>query len=171
MAKKIKKESCDLAETLSEAAWQRLRSLALATARYESIVPLQEVITGEGDTETSRRDDLQNDPHALAESFLLLILRELFDPHNAAILRILATDQNELTIEALADATGQPALAVRERISALIQSGFVQKDFDSGKIFLTSTGENVTKVLETAISNLTAKIKKELSEILGKAAH
>lgn len=170
MRTESKNESHDLAEALSEAAWQRLRSQALATARYESIVPLQQAIAGKDEAEVSRRGDLDNDYHALAVSFLLLILRELFDPHNAELLRTLGTSENGHTAKDFADVTGRPVLTVQEQISALVQSGFVQKDFDSGKIFLTSEGKTVVNVFEMAITSLAAKIEQLLPEILAKAA-
>jgi predicted transcriptional regulator len=167
------KKMQDFTSALCDAAWQRLRSLALATARYENLVPLEFSITANAsDTplpDPASKHDFRRTSDALAQDFLLFALQDIIDTQNFRILRAILQAENGQTIEALAKATGETDMRVRERVAVLTQAGVVQKDFDTGKVFFTVEGEIVVKAVVQAIEILAETIVQKLPKILGEA--
>ncbi len=161
------KTANSLAKNLADSAWQRLRSLALTTAKYDNFVQLGESHLPENGDGSKR--DLSGDESSadkLALDFLLMNLAESFDKENTLIL--LSFEENEaVTASELSSLTGISDLALRERLGQMRQTGLISKNIDSGKFSLSESGESIVGLIREALNYLIPRIPSELPEITG----
>ena len=70
----------------------------------------------------------------------------MFDPTTSLILAELEYGQKECSF--LAEQSSVSESEVLERLSYLIEHGFISKNFDDGKCILTANSEKLTSIIE-----------------------
>jgi DNA-binding IclR family transcriptional regulator len=76
------------------------------------------------------------------------IVECMFDPTTSSILAELEDGQKECSF--LAAQSSVPESEVLERLSYLIEHGFISKNSDDGKCILTANSEKLTSIVEDA---------------------
>ena len=74
------------------------------------------------------------------------IVECMFDPTTSSILAELEDGQKECSF--LAEQSSVPESEVLERLSYLIEHGFISKNSDDGKCVLTANSEKLTSIIE-----------------------
>jgi len=74
------------------------------------------------------------------------IVECMFDPTTSSILAELEDGQKECSF--LAEQSSVPESEVLERLSYLIEHGFILKNSDDGKCVLTANSEKLTSIIE-----------------------
>ena len=74
------------------------------------------------------------------------IVECMFDPTTSSILAELEDGQKECSF--LAEQSSVPESEVLERLSYLIEHGFILKNSDDGKFTLTANSEKLTSIIE-----------------------
>ncbi len=74
------------------------------------------------------------------------IVECMFDPTTSLILAELEYGQKECSF--LAEQSSVSESEVLERLSYLIEHGFISKNFDDGKCILTANSEKLTSIIE-----------------------
>ncbi|MCH8837267.1 MAG: winged helix-turn-helix domain-containing protein [Candidatus Marinimicrobia bacterium] len=161
----------DFASAMADAAWLRLRSLALTTAKYDGFVHMGEGQVPDkaaaGENSTSGFEQ-QQDISKLALDFLLMTIAPAFEAGNFQLLSIIG-DDDEISPQSLAEKTGMAEFALRERLAPLIQSGLVGKNIEKGNYVPAANGQILVKVIQGAVEQLAAVIEKELPKLTGNA--
>ncbi|MCH8927091.1 MAG: hypothetical protein IIB39_00055 [Candidatus Marinimicrobia bacterium] len=154
-----------LAVNLADASWQRLRSMALATERYENFVALGSSNMSDDKSNGKWTPNLKiNPPEALALDYLSMTIRDAFERENSEImLQLSGTEQIQPL--ALSEKLGMAELSLRERLGNLSQCGLVMKNLESGGYLLTDAGDAVANLIRDAVTNLSLRIEKELPEL------
>lgn len=161
----------DLATAMADAAWQRLRSLALTTAKYDGFVHMGEgwlPDKASGMENAANTFELQQDVSRLALDFLLLTIAPAFESTNYQLLSIIG-DGDEISPGSLAEKTGISEFTLRERLVPLIQSGLVDKNLEKGNYSPTANGGALIELIRGAVDQLAAVIEKELPKLVRKA--
>ena len=160
----------DLAETISDAVWQRIRSLTQSTAKYENFVRLgAESIPDNGELHKTIWEGInpEDDPKPMAMDFVLMSLGCALEPENSRILMKIGESES-LYPKDLAKQLGMTELTVRERINALFQSGFVIRNYESGTNCLTETGQSLVFMLNQIVDLLVVTINEKLPDLVSK---
>lgn len=153
----------DFSAVLADAAWQRLRSLALTTAKYDNFVQLGSSHMPEnGESKKTAVGDYST--LVLAQDFLLMNIQESFEKEN---IRILLNLNDSVSTDELSSIVGFSELALREKLSAMAQCGLVVRDMESGKYSPSDNGFKLVGLISDSLKTLESKIKKELPEIIG----
>lgn len=161
----------DFASAMADAAWQRLRSLALATAKYDGFVHMGEgPMPGKASAKENATGgfEQQQDISKLALDFLLMTMAPAFEAGNFQLLSLIG-DDDEISPQSLAEKTGMAEFALRERLAPLIQSGLVGKNIEKGNYVPAANGQILVKVIRGAVEQLAAVIEKELPKLTGNA--
>ena len=146
----------DLAKTISDAVWQRIRSLTQSTAKYENFVRLgAESIPENGELHKTIWEGInpEDDPKSMAMDFVLMSLGCALAPENSRILLKIGESES-ISPNDLAKQLGMTELTIRERINALFQAGFVGRNYERGTNFLTDAGQSLVKVLNQIVEQL-----------------
>ncbi len=156
----------ELAPLLAEAAWQRLRSLALSLSRLDNFVPLMPgvFVPPKSDADKGKPATAAVDGRTLATEFLLANLAVVFAPEQAQVLLLMAAHPEAGPTE-LAEKMGVSAMLLRERLAALQQAAMVERNYETGAYTLTPAGQAVQQFLQTMIAHMAGKIEQELPEI------
>ena len=160
----------DLAETISDAVWQRIRSLTQSTAKYENFVRLgAESIPDNGELHKTIWEGInpEDDPKPMAMDFVLMSLGCALEPENSRILMKIGESES-LYPKDLAKQLGMTELTVRERINALFQSGFVIRNYESGTNCLTEAGQSLVFMLNQIVDLLVVTINEKLPDLVSK---
>ena len=160
----------DLAKTISDAVWQRIRSLTQSTAKYENFVRLgAESIPDNGELHKTIWEGIkpEDDPKPMAMDFVLMSLGCALEPENSRILMKIGESES-LYPKDLAKQLGMTELTVRERINALFQSGFVIRNYESGTNCLTEAGQSLVFMLNQIVDLLVVTINKKLPALVSK---
>ena len=158
----------DLAKTISDAVWQRIRSLTQSTAKYENFVRLgAESIPDNGELHKTIWEGInpEDDPKPMAMDFVLMSLGCALEPENSRILMKIGESES-LYPKDLAKQLGMTELTVRERINALFQAGFVGRNYERGTNFLTDAGQSLVKVLNQIVEQLVSTIMEKLPDLI-----
>ena len=158
----------DLAKTISDAVWQRIRSLTQSTAKYENFVRLgAESIPDNGELHKTIWEGInpEDDPKPMAMDFVLMSLGCALEPENSRILMKIGESES-LYPKDLAKQLGMTELTVRERINALFQAGFVGRNYERGTNFLTDAGQSLVKVLNQIVDQLASTIMEKLPNLI-----
>lgn len=154
-----------LSVNLADASWQRLRSMALATERYENFVVLgssnRPDEKGNGKWVPSLKN---NPPEALALDYLTMTVRDAFERENCEIMLKLSGTESIKPGE-LSENIGMAELSLREKLGNLAQCGLVVKNLESGGYMLTDAGESISNLVRDAVKHLSQRIEKELPEL------
>ena len=160
----------DLAKTISDAVWQRIRSLTQSTAKYENFVRLG------AESRPENRElhktiwegiNPEDDPKSMAMDFVLMSLGCALEPENSRILMKIGESES-LYPKDLAKQLGMTELTVRERINALFQSGFVIRNYESGTNCLTEAGQSLVFMLNQIVDLLVVTINEKLPDLVSK---
>ncbi|RMD99988.1 MAG: hypothetical protein D6814_04530 [Calditrichaeota bacterium] len=162
-------EESNLARELAEAAWQRLRAIALNVSRYENFVQLGPgaLLPAEADADTTGESE-QNPSRrfeGLALEFLLMNLSEAVQPENFRLLKTLF-EREPAGLGDLARSAAVAELLVRERLGALQQAGLVERNYDTGQFALTPPGRLMVQFVLAAQNLLLEMIQQQLPEIM-----
>jgi len=165
-----KTNELELINSLSDAAWERIRSLALSTAKYENFVRL-------GSASTPDKSELkkgvwnglnsEENPKSMAIDFVLLSLGCALERDNSSILMKMGESES-ISPRKLAKDLGMTELIIRERINALFQSGFVGRNYESGTTFLTDAGKSLVRMINQIVNQLAEIINEKLPDLLSK---
>tara|TARA_B100000678_G_scaffold121315_1_gene101556 strand:+ start:439 stop:972 length:534 start_codon:yes stop_codon:yes gene_type:complete len=158
----------DLAKTISDAVWERIRSLTLSTAKYENFVRLGSATMPEnGELHKTIWEGINpdEDPKSMAMDFVLMSLGCALAPENSRILLKIGESES-ISPNDLAKQLGMTELTVRERINALFQAGFVGRNYERGTNFLTDAGQSLVKVLNQIVEQLVSTIMEKLPDLI-----
>ncbi|MDQ7063343.1 MAG: winged helix-turn-helix transcriptional regulator [candidate division KSB1 bacterium] len=156
----------ELAPLLAEAAWQRLRSLALSFAKLENFVPLMPgaFVPPKSDADKSKSATAAEDSRTLAREFLLTNLSVVFSSEQTQVLLLMAAYPED-SPASLAEKIGISEMLLRERLAALQQAAMVERNYETGQYTPTPAGRAVQQFLQTMIKLMAGKIEQELPEI------
>jgi predicted transcriptional regulator len=165
-----KTKELELIKLLSDAAWERIRSLALSTAKYENFVRLGSAPTPDmGELKKAVWNGLnsEDNPKSMAIDFVLLSLGCALERDNSRIL--MKMDESEsITPRMLAKELNLTELIIRERMNALFQSGFVGRNYESGTNFLTDAGKSLVRMINQIVNLLAETINEKLPDLVSK---
>ena len=158
----------DLVKTISDAVWERIRSLTLSTAKYENFVRLGSAsMPANGELHKNIWEGINpdEDPKSMALDFVLISLGCALEPENSRILLKIGEFES-ISPKDLAKQLGMTELTVRERINALFQVGFVGRNYERGTNFLTDAGQSLVKVLNQIVDQLASTVMEKLSDLV-----
>lgn len=162
----INASEIDLTDAVSDAVWNRIRSLTLSTARYENFVRLgSEPAPNSGELKKIIWDGCNpdDDSKAIAMEFLLMSLNCALEPLNT---KILLNIGESISPKDIARKLDKGELIIRERVNDLSQSGFLGKNYESGTVFLTDAGQSLMIMLNKIADQLTNTIIEKLPELI-----
>ncbi len=165
---KIDESGIELTEAITDAVWERIRSLTLATAKYENFVRLGVAVLPEnGELKKTIWEGFNpdDDPKSMAMDFIFMSLKCALEPKNTRILLNIG-DSESVSPTDLAKQLDTGELIVRERIGELFQSGFVGKNYESGTIYLTDAGKSLVKMLKQIVDRLALTIMEKLPDLV-----
>lgn len=164
----LNKSQPELTETLADAIWQRIRFLARSWMQYESFVPVGSnfMPVGKNVPETESSVPGASDYEQIALDFVLLTLREALESENFRIISELAREGGQ-TAAQLAASLGMNDLTLQERLSGLMQSGFVTRDYERGSYLNSPAGSELAASIREIQTGVTRRLQAELPSILG----
>jgi DNA-binding HxlR family transcriptional regulator len=165
-----KTKELELINSLSDAAWERIRSLALSTAKYENFVRLgSSPAPDKGELKKGVWNGLnsEDNPKSMAIDFVLLSLGCALERDNSSILMKMGESES-ISPRSLAKDLGMTELIIRERMNALFQSGFVGRNYESGTNFLTDSGKSLVMMINQIVNRLAETINQKLPDLVSK---
>ena len=167
--KTINQPQDPLVQSLAEAIWQRIRFLAKSWVQYDSFVHLGAGLMPspeDAEPQSAAESSGVMDANRLALDFILLSLQDALETENFRILVSLA-DAGELSLSRLADLLATNELTLQERLSGLLLSGLVDKNYDHGTYVISEAGKQLAELIRNVQSRVAAIIQSELPSILG----
>ncbi len=162
------KSQPEVVETLADAIWQQIQFLARSWMQYESFVPVGSnfMPMGRNESDPGGGGTGEIDEEQAALDFVLGTLREVLESDNFRILQEL-TRKGEQNAEELAASLKMNKLTLQERLSTLMQRGFVVRDYDRGKYRNSPAGFELAEFIRAIQTGLTERLQAELPSILG----
>jgi hypothetical protein len=160
----------ELIKSLSDTVWERIRSLALSTAKYENFVRLGSATTPDnGELKKAIWNGLnsEDNPKSMAIDFVLLSLGCALERENSRILMKMG-ESKSISPRSLAKELDLTELIIRERMNALFQSGFVGRNYESGTNFLTDAGKSLVIMINQIVNLLAETINEKLPDLVSK---
>ncbi len=155
-------------DPIADAIWQQIQFLARSWMQYDSFVAvgsnLMPVEKKDPESEAGGAGEVDDEQAAL--DFVLLTLRDVLETDNFRILDELARKGDQSAAE-LAASLKMNELTLQERLSTLMQRGFVVRDYDRGKYLNSPAGDELAAVIREIQTGVTRRIQAKLPTLLG----
>jgi len=132
-------------DLVAEGIWARLRDIVMARSRWDRFVRDPAGASG-GEAPSAMAPPASAEAERLAAELVLRALRVGVDPVSHRMLERL-TREDVVSLEALAETTGLPPLALHEKVADLVQVGLAAHDFERCLVRATPLASGLLEIV------------------------
>jgi len=132
-------------DLVAEGIWARLRDMVMARSRWDRFVRDPEGKSG-GEAPLASAPPAPDEAERLATELVLRALRVGVDPVSHRMLERL-TREDVVPLEALAETTGLPPIALHEKVADLVQVGLAVHDLERREVHATPLASGLALIV------------------------